>query len=40
MMTPDEVNRRTDATDVDVRSIMKLNVADTEVGIGLLLLRR
>ena len=32
MMTPDEVNGHTDATDVDVRSIMKLDAVDTEVG--------
>ena len=40
MMTPDEVKRRTDAIDVDVRSIVKLDVADTEVGIALLSPRR
>ena len=40
MMTPDEVNGHTDAADVDVRSIMKLDAVDTEVGIALLLLRR
>ena len=32
MMTPDEVNGHTDAADVDVRSIMKLDAVDTEVG--------
>ena len=32
MMTPDEVNRRTHATDVDVKSIMKLGAAGAEAG--------
>ena len=32
MMTPDEVDRRPDATDVDVRSIMKLGAAGAEAG--------
>ena len=33
MMTPDEVNRRTDATDLDVRSVMELDAAGAEAGL-------